>query len=140
MHDLHPVAGTSSTELRNEVPDDLVIYADASLLRRVFQNLIANSIRYTPRGAIEIGARVVEGADGAVECWVKDDGTGIPAHLLEKVFDKGESDPDHDGGTGLGLVIVKTFVEAHGGAVTVQSEEGTGTMFRFTLPAKRDWA
>ena len=57
IHDLHPVAGTASTQLINKVPDDFVVYADAGLLRRVFQNLIANAIKHTPRGEIIIGAR-----------------------------------------------------------------------------------
>jgi two-component system phosphate regulon sensor histidine kinase PhoR len=135
IHDLHPVAGTASTQLINEAPDDLVVYADASLLRRVFQNLIANAIRYTPRGTIIIGAREV-GAEGAVECWVSDNGAGIPAKLLDKVFDKGETDPDIAGGTGLGLAIVKTFTEAHGGRVSAESKEGVGSTFRFSLPSK----
>ncbi|MGI8980625.1 MAG: sensor histidine kinase [Pirellulaceae bacterium] len=135
IHDLHPVAGTASTQLFNKVPDDLVAYADANLLRRVFQNLIANAIKYTPRGEIIIGARE-HGAEGAVECWVSDNGTGIPAELLEKVFDKGETDPANAGGTGLGLAIVKTFTEAHGGKVTVESKEGVGSTFRFLLPTK----
>ena len=91
-HDLHPVAGTASTQLVNQVPDDLVIYADASLLRRIFQNLIANAITYTPRGEVVIGARALEEED-AVECWVVDNGAGIPEEFLEHVFDKGESDP-----------------------------------------------
>ena len=135
VHDLHPVAGTASTQLVNNVPDDLVVYADASLLRRVFQNLIANAIRYTPRGQILIAAREL-GAEGTVECWVSDNGTGIPHELLENVFDKGEGDPGHDGGTGLGLAIVKTFTEAHGGRVTVESQEGVGSTFLFSLPAR----
>ena len=92
IHDLHPVAGTNSTQLINTVPDDLVVYADASLLRRVFQNLIGNSIKYTPRGEVLIGARELA-EEGAVECWVSDNGAGIPEELLEKVFDKGETDP-----------------------------------------------
>ena len=136
IHDLHPVAGTDSTRLINKVPDDMVVYADASLLRRVFQNLIANSIKYTPRGDVIVGAMEL-GAEGAVECWVSDNGAGIPAELLEKVFDKGESDPENAGGTGLGLAIVKTFTEAHGGQVTVESKQGVGSMFRFSLPTKR---
>ena len=135
IHDLHPVAGTASTQLINKVPDDLVVYADAGLLRRVFQNLIANAIKYTPRGEIIIGAREL-GEEGAVECWVSDNGSGIPEELLEKVFDKGETDPESAGGTGLGLAIVKTFTEAHGGQVTVESKEGVGSTFRFSLPTK----
>ena len=135
IHDLHPVAGTDSTCLSNKVPDDLVVHADASLLRRVFQNLIANAIRYTPRGEVVIGARDL-GADAGVECWVSDNGAGIPETLLEKVFDKGETDPENAGGTGLGLAIVKTFIEAHGGKVNVESKEGFGSTFRFSLPNK----
>jgi two-component system phosphate regulon sensor histidine kinase PhoR len=135
IHDLHPVAGTASTQLINKVPDDLVVYADASLLRRVFQNLIANAIKYTPRGEIIIGARE-PGAEGAVECWVSDNGAGIPEELVEKVFDKGETDPENASGTGLGLAIVKTFTEAHGGTVAAESTEGVGSTFRFSLPAK----
>ena len=134
IHDLHPVAGTASTQLINTIPDDLVVYADASLLRRIFQNLIANAIKYTPRGVVTIGARELA-ADGAVECWVRDNGAGIPDELLEKVFDKGESDPENAGGTGLGLAIVKTFTEAHGGKVSVE-KEAAGSMFRFSIPTK----
>ena len=135
IHDLHPVAGTASTQLINNIPDEVMAYADASLLRRVFQNLVANAIKYTPRGEIVIGARE-NGTDGAVECWVSDNGAGIPEDRLEIIFDKLETDPEREGGTGLGLMIVKTFVEAHGGTVTVESKEGVGSTFRFTLPAK----
>ena len=105
------------------------------MLRRVFQNLVANAIKYTPRGTVVIGARARESED-AVECWVTDNGTGMPHERLEKIFDKFESDPDQVDGLGLGLAIVKTFVEAHGGHVTVESVEGAGSTFRFTLPGR----
>jgi signal transduction histidine kinase len=136
IHDLHPVAGTASTQLINRVPDDLIVYADAGLLRRIFQNLIANAIRYTPRGEIIIGAREL-GAEGAAECWVSDNGAGIPEELLKKVFDKGETDQANSSGTGLGLAIVKTLTEAHGGTVSVASKESVGTKFRFSLLPRR---
>jgi signal transduction histidine kinase len=132
VHDLHPVAGTGTTRLTNAVPEDFVVHADAGLLRRVFQNLIANAIAYTPRGEVVIGAREVA---GGAECFVRDDGAGIPEDRRAAVFDKHETDPDKPGGLGLGLAIVKTFVEAHGGEVTVESELGVGSTFRFTLPA-----
>ena len=133
IHDLHPVAETSSTQLTNKVPADLVCFGDASLLKRVFQNLIANAIKYTPRGEVVVEARDTGSADG-LECSVSDNGAGIPQDRLERIFDKLESDPDRTDGTGLGLAIVKTFVEAHGGKVTVESKEGGGSTFRFTLP------
>jgi two-component system, OmpR family, phosphate regulon sensor histidine kinase PhoR len=135
IYDLHPVAGTTSARVINEVPDDLVVYADASLLRRVFQNLVANAIEYTPHGEVVLGAKAV-GEEGAVECWVSDNGAGIPAERLERVFDPLETDPRKEDGLGLGLAIVKTFVEAHEGKVTVESQEGAGSTFRFTLPGR----
>lgn len=134
IHDLHPVAGSASTRLVNQVSDDMVVYADAGLLRRVFQNLIANAIRYTPRGEVIIRAQKRE-QDG-IECWVSDNGAGIPADRLDKVFDQLETDPQSKDGVGLGLAIVKAFIEAHGGKVTVESQEGVGSAFRFTLPSK----
>ncbi len=135
MRDLNPVAGTAGTQLVNEVPDDLTVYADASALRRILQNLIANAIAYTPRGKVSVGARRLD-AQGKVECQVSDDGAGIPRDRLEKVFDKLEADPQKEGRSGLGLAIVKTLVEAHGGTVTVESQVGLGSTFRFTLPAR----
>jgi two-component system, OmpR family, phosphate regulon sensor histidine kinase PhoR len=135
IYDLNPVAGTGSTQLINKVPQSLVVYADASLLRRVFQNLIANAIKYTSRGKVRIGARKLN-EQGTVECWVSDNGAGIPEDQLERVFEEFES--DSQAGLSLGLAIVKTFVEAHGGKVSVESRLGHGSKFRFTLPAKGD--
>ena len=136
IHDLHPVAGTDSTRLTNAIPEDFEIFADASLLRRVFQNLIANAISYTPRGEVVIGANTTGDGDIA-ECFVRDNGEGIPTDRLPTVFDKHETDLEKHGGLGLGLTIVKTFVEAHDGLVSVESELGVGSIFRFTLPGQR---
>lgn len=135
IHDLRPVAGTGSTKLINKVPQNLVVYADASLLKRVFQNLIANAIRFTPRGKVLIRASELD-SEGAVECSVEDNGAGIPEDRLEKVFDELETDPQDESALGLGLAIVKTFVEAHGGKVTVESKQDHGSTFQFTLPGK----
>ncbi len=135
IHDLHPVAGTSSTRLVNDIPLELTAFADASLVRRVFQNLVANAITYTPRGAVVIGARETA-ADGAVECWVSDDGTGISPERRARIFERVETEPQKAGVTGLGLAIVKTFVEAHGGHVAVESNPDRGSTFRFDLPGR----
>ena len=135
IRDLQPLAATSSTLLINQVPDDLIVFADASVLRRVFQNLIANAIKYTPKGEVIVGAKALASEVG-VECWVTDHGKGIPKEYLSRIFDKGETDPNSEGGLGLGLAIVKVFTEASGGKVTVESQEGIGSTFRFSLPSK----
>jgi two-component system, OmpR family, phosphate regulon sensor histidine kinase PhoR len=135
IQDVNPVADTAGTKLVNRIPEELTIYADAGLLRRVFQNLLANAITYAPRGEVVVSAQETD-AEGSVECWVSDNGAGIPEKRLENIFKKLETDPQKEGGTGLGLAIVKTFVEAQGGKVTVETKEGVGSTFRFTLPGK----
>jgi len=133
--DLHPLADASNTRLINKVPEEQTAFADANMLTLIFQNLLSNAITYTPNGEVTVGAHEME-ESASVECWVKDNGAGIPADMLEKVFDKLETDPKKKSGMGLGLAIVKQFVEAHGGQVAVDSEPGQGSMFRFTIPHK----
>lgn len=135
IFDLDPVAQNGGTRLVNRVPDELMVYADASLLRRLFQNLISNAIRYAPNGEIVVGAKEVP-EKGEISCWVSDNGAGIPESLVSKIFEKGETDPEQSDGMGLGLTIVKTITEAHGGQITVESKEGEGATFRFSLPSK----
>lgn len=130
---LDPLARSNETRVRNTVPPGMTIDADAGLLERVFQNLISNAIDYAPRGTVTIGAQAR--GDG-VECWVSDDGPGIPDELRERIFDKDYTDPLRRGGIGLGLAIVKQVVEAHGGRVELQTQTETGTTFRFTIPDK----
>ncbi len=134
VHDLKSVAGTAGTQVINDVPEELEVFADADLLRRVFQNLIANAIGYTPQGVIRIGAK--SGPDGTAECWVSDNGTGISPEVLPTIFEKGTSDPAKEEGHGFGLAIVKTFVEAHGGVVNAESTHQRGATIRFTLPSE----
>ena len=129
--DLQALAEAAGVTLINRVPDELTAWADASLVRRMLQNLIANAIQSSPRGQVVITA--ASSGDG-VGCQVSDDGAGIPADRLETIFHKLETDRADEGGIGLGLSIVKAFAEAHGGSVSVESELGQGSTFRFTLP------
>jgi two-component system phosphate regulon sensor histidine kinase PhoR len=135
--DLSPLAYASNLSLINRVPEGLTAFVDADMMTLIFQNLISNAIDYTPNGEVIIGAREGE-ESAAIECWVSDNGAGIPADRLDKVFDKLETDPDKKSGLGLGLAIVKQFVEAHGGQVAVESEPGRGSTFRFTIPDKAE--
>lgn len=131
--DVRPSPTRVGAQLVNAVPEDLVVFADASVLRRIFQNLITNALKHTADGTITVGARLADGED-EVQCWIEDTGTGIAPEFLDKVFDKGTTGDDDSDGTGLGLAIVKTYVSAHGGTVSVESTDGQGSTFRFTLP------
>jgi len=123
----------SECSLSNEVGYEVIVFGDANLLKRVFRNLVANAVKYTPLGEVKVGA-MKRGSEGAVECWVADTGAGIPAERLEKIFQKLETDPDRNDGLGLGLSIVETFIKAHNGEVTVESKEGIGSTFHILLP------
>jgi signal transduction histidine kinase/CheY-like chemotaxis protein len=116
--------------------DGKLIEADARRLAQVLGNLLSNAIKFTEEGgAIEIG---VSAKPTELEVWVKDNGIGIPAADIPFLFSKYRqcSNVDESGhkGTGLGLVICKVLVEAHGGKISVRSEEGRGSTFFFSLP------
>jgi signal transduction histidine kinase len=134
IDNLTPVSDTAGVQVFNKVPRQLRVYADAELLARVFQNLLSNAFKYSPRSQVSVEA--VERSSGDIECVVRDDGVGITAEQLEHLFEKGAGSSDRTDGFGLGLSIVKEFVEAHGGHVDVESADGSGTAVRFTLPAK----
>lgn len=108
------------------------IYADPTKLKHVLFNLIDNSIKYTPEnGSINI---VASSMDGHVKIEVKDTGVGMNKEKLGSIFDKfTEHGPGYEG-TGLGLYISKSFVEAQNGHIEVESESGKGTTFRIFLP------
>lgn len=132
VHTLDPLATTSATQVRNEVPPELAVHADGGLLERIFQNLIANAIEHTPNGRVTIGAAPA-GHDG-VDCWIADNGGGVPEHIRAQVFDKFVTDSQRRSGIGLGLAVVKQLVEAHGGNIELASEAGKGTTVRFSIP------
>lgn len=117
-------------------PERCTVPGNRQRLEQVFTNLIENAVKYTPDGgAVRIHFAV--DAD-TVSVAVEDTGVGIPQEALPRVFERFyRVDPSRSrdmGGTGLGLAIVKHAVRAHGGTVSVKSEEGVGTTFTVTLP------
>jgi signal transduction histidine kinase len=113
-------------------PGEFEIFADEDRVTQVVVNLIANGIRFTPAGG-SVTARLVD-AGAEVEIHVEDTGIGIPPDQLPLVFERYRQAHSGKGGTGLGLAIVRGLVEAHGGRVRVESEEGKGTRFIVALP------
>jgi NtrC-family two-component system sensor histidine kinase KinB len=120
--------------LTAEIPDDLPdVWADKPRIQHVFANLLANALRFTPPGGrIALSAASEK---GWVRFSISDTGRGIPASFLPKIFEPFFRVPNQDAetGAGLGLAIVKEIVEAHGGRVGVESTEGRGSAFTFTL-------
>ena len=121
-------------ELRLAVAAELPpVWADTERVAQVFENLIANAMKFTTSGTITIGASS-RGAD--ILFSVADTGSGIAAGDLPRVFEPFWQALQHArGGAGLGLSIVKTIVEAHDGQVWVTSDVGAGSTFFFTLPS-----
>ena len=110
------------------------VSADANMVRQVLSNLLDNAIKYTaPSGSVEVSART---ANGNAVVTVADTGQGIPREHVPHVFERfyKVERARREGGTGLGLAIVKHIVQAHGGDVSVESQEGAGSTFVFTLP------
>lgn len=113
-----------------------VVSADPALLTQVFMNLILNAadaMQPQGKGCLTVGTRcAVE--QSAVVGFVEDTGPGIPRHLQDRIFQPYFTTKTEGKGTGLGLAMVRSFVEAHGGTVRLRSSEGQGAVFEFILP------
>lgn len=118
-----------------DAPDgEVVLTVDPGKLARVLMNLISNACKFAPRGtAIRVGVRATE---GGVEIEVEDHGPGIPAEEQEKIFRRFERGRGSKGlrGSGIGLAVVREFVELHGGSVRLVSEPGKGATFVVSVP------
>ncbi|MCC6792981.1 MAG: HAMP domain-containing histidine kinase [Thermomicrobiales bacterium] len=113
-----------------------VVQGDRTRLRQVFDNLLTNARVHTPPGTpVHVGVATIE---GAVEITVSDQGAGIAPEDQERIFERfRRADPARarkTGGSGLGLAIVASLVDAHGGAVSVESSLGKGTTFTVRIP------
>ena len=134
---LSPALRDRQVRIEADVPGDLPrIDGDADLIKQVFINLISNAIKYSPRGTTVTVAAREEAVNILVS--VADQGVGIPKDEIGNVFDKyfrarSQKESKMEG-LGLGLAIVKNIVEQHGGSVRVESREGHGSTFFFTVP------
>jgi heavy metal sensor kinase len=130
------LAGANGVRLTCEAREDISFFGDEELLKRMTVNLLDNAIRYTPSGGSVSVKAMRENAHARLV--VEDTGIGIPADCLNRVFDRffrvDKSRARCEGGSGLGLSIVKLAAEAHGGTVEVASELGRGSTFTVTLP------
>jgi PAS domain S-box-containing protein len=132
-------AKTKGIEIHLEIPEDLEIFADANLLQAVIRNLVSNAVKFTPKGGkVTVSAKV--SVNNSVEISVRDTGIGMSRELVEDLFrldtQTSRLGTEDEPSTGLGLLLCKEFVEKHGGKIWVESEEGKGSTFCFTLPTR----
>ena len=119
--------------------DDVDVYADRNMLKTILRNLISNAIKFTHEGG-HIRVHTIPKSDHA-EITISDDGVGISEENKKGLFNLSLNRPSvgtaKELGSGLGLVLCKEFVEINGGRICVESEEGRGSDFKFTLPLYR---
>ncbi|MHC1737727.1 MAG: PAS domain S-box protein [Ignavibacteriaceae bacterium] len=130
------LAANKEIKLRNDVPENLLVFADADMLKLVVRNLVSNAIKFTGSG----GVVFVEAHDRVAftEITVSDSGVGIVSKDLKKIFSEQitftTQGTNKEKGTGLGLMLCKEVVEKHSGRIWVESEPGKGSNFTFTIP------
>ena len=116
----------------NYQPDNVFVHGDRERLSQVLSNLVGNALKFTHEGAIDVAVKKKE---EQVTVSVHDTGTGVDAEILPRLFTKFATKSDR--GTGLGLYISKSIVEAHGGKIWAENNEGgKGTTFYFSLPSE----
>ncbi len=130
-------ADEKGIELKLEVPDkNIFVNVDVRMLQTILRNLISNAIKFSYKGGVIRVLVEISGGNALIS--VVDNGTGIPKENLDKLFriDSAHTTvgTNNEKGTGLGLILVKEFITKHGGEIRVESEQGKGSTFIFTLP------
>lgn len=134
-----PLIKDKNIQLYNDTSTGVgLVNADENRLQQILHNLVGNAVKFTEEGVVRVSA---EEKDGWLAISVSDTGIGIPKEMQERIFHSFEqvdgSSGREYGGTGLGLTVTKQLVELHGGKISVQSEEGKGSCFTFTLPLSK---
>jgi len=134
---LFDVSRKKDINITVDVDNDQKVFADFNMFQSVIRNLVSNAIKFTPKGGrVIISADLTENKTLVIS--VKDTGIGMNGEMVDNLFclSVNNSRPGTEGenSTGLGLLLCKEFVERHGGEIWVESEEGNGSRFSFTIP------
>ena len=120
-----------------DIPDDLTVFADRNMVGVILRNFLSNAIKFTPKGgSISVSASKI--SNYLIQISVKDVGIGMNQNIIDNLFridtNTNRKGTEGEYSTGLGLIICKGFIEKHGGKLLIESEEGKGSVFQFTLP------
>ncbi len=139
LKNLEQQAASKKIAVRFNQKEDIEVFADPNMLQAILRNILSNAIKFTHRGGrINIDLKRISDDKALVQ--ISDTGVGIQKSKLEQLFDISDSyhtkGTENEMSTGLGLIMVKDFVEKNGGSVSVESEPNKGTVVSFTLPLK----
>ncbi len=144
---LLPQAERKNLTIKLEIPEDVKVLVDETMIGRVIGNLLHNAIKFTDTGQVVILADPAAiTVDVAGDAWitmsVADTGIGLPPQEIDRIFERfykiDQARSRKKSGTGLGLSIAKHVIEAHGGRIWAESDGMTGTTFYFTLPVEEE--
>lgn len=134
---LSSMASSKDITIETVIGKDSKAFVDIMMLKTILRNLISNAIKFTPNGGKITLSSFTQNQECTIE--IKDSGIGISADKIELIFDESKvfstTGTNSEKGTGLGLKLVKRFVDKNGGNISVTSTEGKGTSFKITLPA-----
>jgi signal transduction histidine kinase len=135
LKQLNQQAAAKHIYIENKIHQPVLVFADKEMICLVLRNLLSNAIKFTPQGGyIEIG---VQEQEAFVQVYVQDTGVGISAAALQKINARNyytTTGTDSESGTGLGLMLCKEFLAKNGGNLLIESKEGHGSTFFFTVP------
>lgn len=133
---LKDLAAVNEVTLYNKVDENAMVFADRKMVHSILHNLVSNALHHTPRGGKIVIASTMDADEVTIE--VKDSGSGMPEEILEKLFTPQLTSllksRNQKKGAGIGLLLVKGFLDKNNGKIHVQSEEGKGSSFFFSLP------
>ena len=126
-------------DITYNIPDNIEVFADNNMLQSIIRNLISNAVKYTHEGG-KVSVSAKSAFDNRIEVAVKDTGIGMNPTMIDHLF-RPDLQSNRKGtfgepSSGLGLMLCKEFIEKHGGGIWVESVEGDGSVFYFTIPAK----
>lgn len=123
--------------IKNEIPSNTEVYADANSIKTVLRNLISNALKFTPKGGV-VSIKIYDKSSTFLKVVVEDSGVGMDQKTKENLFNPGKVvsryGTDGETGSGIGLLLCKEFIDKNKGKIWVESEPGRGTSFYFSLP------
>lgn len=135
---LEPSAKYKGVEIKNNISDDIMLYADSKMIMAVIRNLLSNSIKFTSSGGTV--SLMAENSKSELKISVSDTGTGMDKQTVDSLFKidsvKSKEGTIGESGTGLGLMLCYEFISIHNGKIWAESELNKGSIFTFTIPFK----